>query len=102
MTAARSGLKSAIPFAQAYIDTVGIAADYQAKLSALFPTISFDVRSKADAIFPIVSAASIVAKVTRDRLLTAWQFLEDGQEDRVPNARVFGSGYPGGEVGAFE
>ncbi|SCV70392.1 BQ2448_1786 [Microbotryum intermedium] len=87
---------------QAFIDTVGIAADYQRKLEHLFPSVSFVVTSKADVIYPIVSAASIVAKVTRDHFLEAWPVLssasvqvnEDGEEE-VRN--VFGSGYPSGE-----
>ena len=76
---------------------MGIADTYQQKLEALFPTVSFVVTSKADAIYPIVSAASIVAKVTRDRILTAWNFLETGLESQ-DDARVFGSGYPSGQL----
>ncbi|TKA54032.1 hypothetical protein B0A53_03314 [Rhodotorula sp. CCFEE 5036] len=101
---------------QCYVDTVGPAADYQAKLSSFFPTIDFTVTSKADALFPIVSAASIVAKVTRDRILDEWVFAEPGigagtneaadesdaageekdedEEAAADTARLFGSGYP--------
>jgi ribonuclease H2 subunit A len=82
---------------QCYVDTVGIAADYQRKLEALFPTVAFVVTSKADAIYPIVSAASIVAKVTRDRFLQAWPSLVKSVEGERQEENVFGSGYPGGE-----
>ena len=86
------------PRPQCYVDTVGPAADYQLKLEGFFPTISFTVTSKADALFPIVSAASIVAKVTRDRILSQWQFAEPGvaQGDGAEERRLFGSGYPSG------
>lgn len=82
---------------QCYVDTVGIAADYQKKLEDNFPGIKFVVTSKADAIYPIVSAASIAAKVTRDCVLAHWTFLECGYGDR-DNARAFGSGYPSGAL----
>lgn len=42
---------------------------YKARLSRAFPSLAFTVCPKADALYPVVSAASIVAKVTRDRSL---------------------------------
>ncbi len=51
-----------------------------------------DIHSQADALYPIVSAASIVAKVTRDRALLHYTPEEQGLEVD----RNFGSGYPGG------
>lgn len=84
---------------QAYVDTVGQADSYRAKLSGAFPTVNFTVTSKADSLFPIVSAASVVAKVTRDKVLDAWTFSESTFVDKhgLDDARTFGSGYPSGE-----
>ena len=49
---------------QVYIDTVGDAGKYEMKLSNSFPSIKFVVAKKADSLYPVVSGASIVAKVT--------------------------------------
>lgn len=51
------------------------------------------MKSKADSLFPVVSAASIVAKVTRDSLLENWVF-----EENIPYSRNFGCGYPGDPI----
>ena len=48
---------------QAFIDTLGDPGRHKARLSERFPGIKFVVEKKADSKFPIVSAASIVAKV---------------------------------------
>jgi len=77
---------------EVYVDTVGNAAKYQARLANLFPEIpTIVVCNKADSLFPIVSAASICAKVVRDDLLKKWEFNEPG----IAFSKVFGSGYPG-------
>jgi ribonuclease H2 subunit A len=78
---------------EAFIDTVGVAFRYEAKLSSLFPGIKFTVTSKADDLFKIVSAASIAAKVTRDRRIAAWDFKPG--ELKTEEGKEMGSGYPG-------
>ncbi|PQQ06219.1 ribonuclease H2 subunit A isoform X1 [Prunus yedoensis var. nudiflora] len=69
----------------------GDAEKYRTKLSERFPAVKFVVAKKADSLYPVVSGASIVAKVTRDRALQDW-VLEETAEDLHKN---FGSGYPG-------
>ncbi|QSL67151.1 hypothetical protein MERGE_001540 [Pneumocystis wakefieldiae] len=67
-----------------YVDTVGPSSSYQTKLQRLFPHINVTVKEKADSIYPIVSTASICAKVTRDRALAMF----------AVNGETWGSGYP--------
>lgn len=74
-----------------YVDTVGDPEKYRIKLSERFPYIKFVVAKKADSLYPVVSGASIVAKVTRDRALRDW-VLDETAENMTRN---FGSGYPG-------
>lgn len=81
-------LSKGINLTEIYVDTIGDPKKYQAKLLEIFPNISIVVTSKADALYPIVSAASICAKVTRDLILTNWKFKE-----KKEFTRDFGSGY---------
>ncbi|KAL6526711.1 hypothetical protein OROGR_015801 [Orobanche gracilis] len=76
---------------EVYLDTVGDAEKYRLKLSERFPNIKFVVAKKADSLYPVVSGASIVAKVTRDRALRGWVLTETAENLH----RNFGSGYPG-------
>lgn len=50
--------------------------------------------SKADDTYPIVSAASICAKVMRDKLLEEWEFNEE-KAGEIKFDHNFGCGYPG-------
>ncbi|XP_021911363.1 ribonuclease H2 subunit A [Carica papaya] len=84
-------LNMGVLLTEVYLDTVGDAEKYKMKLTERFPSIKFCVSKKADSIYPVVSGASIVAKVTRDRALREW-VLEETAENMHRN---FGSGYPG-------
>ncbi|XP_047435208.1 ribonuclease H2 subunit A isoform X2 [Mugil cephalus] len=87
-------LDCGVQLKEVYVDTVGPAEKYEEKLSQRFPGINVTVRPKADSLFPIVSAASICAKVTRDRVVKGWNFAEElGDVDTD-----YGSGYPNGTM----
>lgn len=78
---------------EVYVDTVGKPEAYQAKLKQRFPDLDITVESKADATYPIVSAASICAKVCRDKTVKSWKF-----DDKVKIEGEYGSGYPSDPV----
>jgi ribonuclease H2 subunit A len=85
----QSALNKNINVRKVFVDTVGPPDKYQSWLSTQFSGIEFTVASKADSKFPCVSAASIVAKVNRDRIINNWVFKES-----YPFNRDFGCGYP--------
>lgn len=82
-----------VQVSEVYVDTVGPPEKYQAKLEGIFPGVKITVAKKADSLFPCVSAASICAKVARDKALSAWNFGEGS-----PAVGLWGSGYPGDPV----
>merc|ERR1711934_862945 len=77
---------------QLYVDTVGVEGYYQDKLEKIFPEMKIVVCKKCDDLYTICSAASICAKVHRDRLTESWNFKEQNLE---VNGDGWGSGYPG-------
>ncbi|XP_076469626.1 ribonuclease H2 subunit A-like [Babylonia areolata] len=87
----KTALDRGVNVTEVYVDTVGDPGKYQEKLKNIFPSIDITVAKKADALFPIVSAASICAKVARDRVVKNWKFAEG--IDVEDNS--YGSGYPG-------
>lgn len=74
--------------AAVYVDTVGKPEVYEHQLRQRFPHLRITVTTKADSKYPIVSAASIIAKTTRDALV-----------ERIPYA--VGSGYPADPTAAL-
>ncbi|XP_075218182.1 ribonuclease H2 subunit A isoform X2 [Lycorma delicatula] len=91
----KRALDGGINVTQVFVDTVGPADKYQDKLSEIFPQLQVTVASKADATYPIVSAASICAKVIRDFALQTWEFPECIE---LPDGKNWGSGYPNGKL----
>ncbi|OAP57863.1 ribonuclease H2 subunit A [Fonsecaea erecta] len=92
----RGVLQQGVNVTEIYVDTIGKPSVYQKKLELIFPTIKITVEKKADSLFPCVSAASVVAKVTRDVscevLLEAYtQQQSVSDEDSLAS---WGSGYP--------
>ncbi|KAJ2145537.1 hypothetical protein IW136_000943 [Coemansia sp. RSA 678] len=89
----RDALDRNVRITKVFIDTVGPPLSYQKKLQELFPKIEITVAKKADSLYPIVSAASICAKVTRDAHLSNWVFAEQWLQNKI--SKEYGSGYPG-------
>ncbi|CAM9713708.1 unnamed protein product [Discosporangium mesarthrocarpum] len=76
---------------EVFVDTVGDPSFYQKRLEREFASgIKFTVAKRADSLYKTVSAASILAKVTRDRILDKWQW----SEPNLAVERTYGSGYP--------
>jgi ribonuclease H2 subunit A len=93
----RGVIDQGVNLREVYIDTIGNPGAYQKKLERVFPTIKIRVEKKADSLFPCVSAASVVAKVTRDvsceLLYEGYASFTGRKAGTVPGA-VWGSGYP--------
>lgn len=87
----RKAIEAGVNLDHIYVDTVGPPEKYQVYLKSIFPKYNITVAKKADSTYPIVSAASICAKVTRDHALQMWRFQEGLEVTR----QQFGSGYPG-------
>ena len=87
-------LDAGVKIDTAYIDTVGVADSYRAKLDREFDghNIKFIVEKKADANYAPCSAASVVAKVARDAIVEHWKWTEPGYQPVMGSK--YGSGYP--------
>lgn len=81
-------VQSGVNVSAVYVDTVGLPHVYQEKLQKIFPHVTVTVAKKADALYPIVSTASVAAKVTRDLNL---QWLS---RHVTLNSDPLGLGYP--------
>jgi ribonuclease H2 subunit A len=87
----RDFLATGIDLAELYVDALGNCVTYRATLLRLFPSIrTIVVESKADANYPIVSVASIVAKALRDGITESLPF----KERDIAIDRNYGNGYP--------
>ncbi|WWC91754.1 uncharacterized protein L201_006701 [Kwoniella dendrophila CBS 6074] len=85
----KAALDRGVNIKECYVDALGPAPQWQARLTAIFPSIKFTVCPKADSLFKIVGAASIVAKVTRDRYVHNWVDPEDiASNEELPNKRI--------------
>lgn len=79
-----------------FVDTVGDPEYYKSRLESALGSdfANFIIEKKADSKFKIVSAASIIAKVTRDKIIKEWIWEEHG----LTFDKTFGSGYPSDDI----
>lgn len=89
----RTAIDQGYNISEAYLDTVGPPETYKQHVERMFPHIKVTVESKADSTYPIVSAASILAKETRDKEVEHWEFREEKAGMMID--KNTGSGYPG-------
>lgn len=92
-------LAKGVNVTEIYIDTIGKPEIYQKKLERIWPTIRITVAKKADSLYPVVSAASVCAKVTRDAALdVCYEPYENpssaSEAAAEKEAVAWGSGYP--------
>lgn len=98
-------LDQGVHVTEIYIDTIGRPETYQKKLERIWPTIRITVAKKADSLYPVVSAASVCAKVTRDAALEVGyssyvglgegECEGEGEGEAAGEVKVaWGSGYP--------
>ncbi|EXJ93293.1 ribonuclease H2 subunit A [Capronia coronata CBS 617.96] len=92
----RGVLDRGVNVTEIYVDTIGKPSVYQKKLELIFPTINITVEKKADSLYPCVSAASVVAKVTRDVSCEALMeaYIQQDSTSSTEDAATWGSGYP--------
>jgi len=100
----RAVIDAGVTIDTCYVDTVGIADSYRSKLERTFSghNITFVVETKADAKYAPCSAASVVAKESRDELISNWKYTEafdnndrsNDETDNVLSSKGYGSGYP--------
>lgn len=92
----RGVIDSGVNITEVYIDTIGNPSVYQKKLERIFPTVKITVEKKADSLYPCVSAASVVAKVTRDVSCEVIyeEVAKTSTEEATTEETSWGSGYP--------
>uniref|UniRef100_T1I159 Ribonuclease n=1 Tax=Rhodnius prolixus TaxID=13249 RepID=T1I159_RHOPR len=92
ITLIKRAIEAGVKVTDVFVDTVGPAEKYEEKLKSFFPELNITVAKKADSKFPVVGAASICAKVTRDICLKTWTFPELSESTAAELS--WGSGYP--------
>lgn len=88
-------IDSGVNVIEIYVDTIGNPGVYQKKLECIFPTVKITVEKKADSLYPCVSAASVVAKVTRDvSCEIMYEEVARTTSESSAEEASWGSGYP--------
>ncbi len=97
----RSALSQGFKVTGVYVDTVGDPNKYKEYIRSRIPqylniTKNITVQPKADQDHKVVSASSVCAKVTRDKVIEGWKFVQNlgNLSSIVEFEDELGSGYP--------